>query len=34
MIKTIAGRIVQTSSISWASTVFDDNFSININAKR
>lgn len=32
--RTIAGRIVQISSTSWASTVFDDSFSINISARR
>lgn len=34
MINTTAGRIVQTSSISWASTVLDDSFSVSIIASR
>lgn len=34
MMSTIAGKIVQISSISWASTVFEDNFSISISARR
>ena len=32
--RTIAGRIVQISSISWASTVFEDSFSISISVRR
>lgn len=32
--RTIAGRIVQISSTSCASTVLEDSFSISINAKR
>lgn len=32
--RTIAGRIVQISSTSWASTVFEDRFSINIRVRR
>lgn len=32
--RTIAGRMVQISSTSWASTVFEDNFSISISARR
>lgn len=34
IISTTAGRIVQTSSISCASTVFDDSFSVSIIASR
>lgn len=34
MIRTIAGRIVQTSSISWASTVLDVSFSVSIMVSR
>lgn len=34
MIRTIAGRIVQTSSISCASTVLDDSFSVSIMVSR
>lgn len=34
MISTTAGRIVQTSSISWASTVLDDSFSVSIIVSR
>lgn len=34
MIRTAAGRIVHTSSISWASTVLDDSFSVSIKASR
>lgn len=34
MIRTMAGRIVQISSISWASTVFEDSFSISMSARR
>ena len=34
VIRTMAGRIVQTSSIACASTVFDDSFSVNIKVKR
>lgn len=33
-IRTIAGRMVQTSSTSWASTVFEDSFSMSIRASR
>lgn len=33
-IRTTAGRIVQISSTSCASTVFEDSFSINISVKR
>lgn len=32
--RTMAGRIVQINSTSWASTVFDDSFSISISARR
>lgn len=32
--RTIAGRIVQISSTSWASTVFEESFSISISVKR
>ena len=34
VIRTMAGRIVQTSSIACASTVFDDNFSVSIRVSR
>lgn len=34
MISTAAGRIVQTSSITWASTVLDDSFSVSVVASR
>lgn len=34
MINTAAGRMVQTSSISWASTVLDDSFSVSMRASR
>lgn len=34
MIRTAAGRIVQTSSISCASTVLDDSFSVSMVASR
>lgn len=30
----MAGRIVQMSSTSWASTVFDDSFSMSISMRR
>lgn len=30
----MAGRIVQMSSTSWASTVFDESFSISIRVRR
>lgn len=33
-IRTIAGKIVQISSTSCASTVFEDSFSISMSAKR
>ena len=33
-IRTIAGRMVQISSTSCASTVFEDSFSISISARR
>ena len=33
-IRTMAGRIVQISSTSCASTVFEDSFSISMRAKR
>lgn len=32
--RTMAGRIVQINSTSWASTVFEDSFSISISARR
>lgn len=32
--RTMAGRIVQISSTSWASTVFEDSFSISISVRR
>lgn len=32
--RTMAGRIVQISSTSWASTVFEDSFSISIRVRR
>ena len=34
MIRTTAGRIVQTSSIACASTVFDDSFSVSIRVSK
>lgn len=34
VINTIAGRIVQTSSISCASTVLDDSFSVSMRVRR
>ena len=34
MISTMAGRIVQTSSIACASTVLDDSFSVSMRARR
>lgn len=34
MIKTMAGKIVQMSSTSWASTVLEDNFSKSIKVRR
>lgn len=30
----MAGRMVQISSTSWASTVFDDSFSISVRVRR
>lgn len=33
-IRTMAGRIVQISSTSWASTVFEDSFSISMSVSR
>lgn len=34
VISTPAGRIVQISSIAWASTVFDDSFWVSMTARR